>query len=125
MTEKTGDTAADRLLEQSFAAARATPPELRPELMAAILEDARAARPASRRPARRPAPGGGWLAEFWRGLGGWPAGAALATAVVLGVTLGYLAPEPVAGLGTALLGGGAAEASELLYPGLDTMLTEG
>jgi len=135
-TGKIADERSAEALERAFAAARACPPEPSGALLAAILSDAAAAQPDGAGTFMHPARPRGFWGALWRGLGGWPAGAALAASVVLGVALGYGAPDPVARIGAAVLGSSLSEglasggdtaddSAGALFSGYDTWLTEG
>ncbi|PWE33830.1 hypothetical protein DDZ14_03995 [Maritimibacter sp. 55A14] len=112
-------------LERAFAAARDAAPPLSAALEAAILRDAVQAA-APRRAVGTPVP---WWRGLWQGLGGWPAGAALASAATLGIALGYGGAKPLAGIGDVLLDSGQTASAEdgledALYAGYDLALLE-
>lgn len=112
----------DQELERFFAAARAAAPKPSDDLVGAVLRDAELLQPRQIvQAARRTSP---WH-EFWRGLGGWPAGAALAGAVIAGVALGYFSPDPLAGVSAALLESEVSGSADELFPGFDALMTEG
>ncbi|PKQ14171.1 MAG: hypothetical protein CVT70_00750 [Alphaproteobacteria bacterium HGW-Alphaproteobacteria-1] len=85
------DRREDVRLEAFFEAARATPPEPSPALMAAVLRAAEGLQPA--------APRAPLTARLREAFGGWPALAGLATAAAAGVWIGTALPE--AGIGAA------------------------
>jgi hypothetical protein len=113
----------DRLLD----AARATPPQPRPDLMARILADALAEQPVAAaapvpvlrrdRPARR-----GFWAALTEGFGGRGVLAGLGGAACFGLALGYVDPTSLGWL-TDGLGGTVSEVQ--LLPGTDFFLSEG
>ncbi len=117
----------DDRLEACFAAARAARPAPGAALTAAILRDAAAAQHdrAAAAAAAGQSRGAAWRG-LWRALGGWPAAAALAGALVLGVILGVAVPDPVDRL-AAVWPGAAVDAIETggAFPGYADLMTEG
>ena len=117
----------DDRLEACFAAARAARPAPGAALTAAILRDAAAAQHdrAAAVAAAGQSRGAAWRG-LWRALGGWPAAAALAGALVLGVILGVAVPDPVDRL-AAVWPGAAVDAIETggAFPGYADLMTEG
>jgi hypothetical protein len=111
----------DRLLD----AARATPPQPGPDLMARILAEALAEQPIAApvpvlrrdRPARR-----GFWAALAEGFGGPGVLAGLGGAACFGLALGYVDPATLGWL-TDGLGGTVSEVQ--LLPGTDFFLSEG
>lgn len=83
-------------LDALFAEARdrrSAPPA---DLVARVLADAEAVRPAGRRP--------GILSAVLGALGGWPSAAGLAAASAAGLFIGYAAPEALPILGSSVAG---------------------
>jgi len=101
------ETQAGADLEPFFAAARACAPEPSAALMARVAQAAEEAMQAQRVPLRGPVPARAPLAERLGALlGGWPAMAGLAAAVLVGLWIGAGLP--------AAVGPGAAEAGYLV-----------
>jgi len=84
----------DADLEDIFAAARATPPQVPDALMTRVRADAQAMQP------RAKIGWGGWL----RGLGGLPAMGGLVTATCVGFWIGVAPPDTLPDLGGLVLG---------------------
>lgn len=80
-------------LEACFEAARKATPEPSADLFARVLADAEGAQVHvdARISQSRPS----WIAQVFKGLGGWPAMAGLATATVAGIWLGVSPPAPL------------------------------
>lgn len=109
----------DAALDDVFAAARATVPEPRAEVMARILADAegeidrRESVSANARPAHR-------FDILRAAIGGWPAMAGMATAAVTGLWIGVSAPDQLSVLSGGWIGGASANSEfelEELVPG--------
>lgn len=119
MTEHDED---DTGLEACFKAARRQTPVPSGALMARVLEDAQAAQGQAAAGARgrarashgRPA----WLRALEM-LGGWPAGASLATATLVGVWLGAYPPAVLGTLGAEVLGDTTQNYVVDLMPGFE------
>ncbi len=114
-------------LDRLLAAARAAPMAPSEALMARILADAEAERPAAARPATPlpavAAPRRGLWAALAAGLGGSGVLAGLGAAATLGLAVGYL---DLAGLGSAAGGFLPLSSTGLeLVPATDILLTEG
>ncbi|MGX0975649.1 hypothetical protein ACSSVY_001359 [Roseovarius sp. MBR-51] len=82
-----------------FDAARTHPPAPSADLLARVLSDAEAEQVwiTRRALASEAAPRAGLVEQLYRLLGGWPAMAGLATAVVAGVWIGTALPEGLSG----------------------------
>ncbi|MDT8854096.1 dihydroorotate dehydrogenase [Paracoccaceae bacterium Fryx2] len=119
-------------LDDLFAAARNTPVQPGPALLARVLEDAEAHQPRQRDPLPvrlRPAAG---PPGIWRrllgALGGGGAVAGLGSAALAGVWIGFAQPAPVAGPVLLLTGALWSETTTdivELIPDLDDILPEG
>jgi hypothetical protein len=127
-------------LDVFFAAARAAAPQPSAALRAAVEDDAAATlaaglaardslvpaqpvaavRGAGRREGGR---GGGWLAELWRLLGGWPGLGAMSAAAATGLWVGLAAPAALLPGPFSAAAEGTLYASDL-YPSLDDLMTE-
>ncbi len=95
-------------LERFFEAARAEVTEISDDFMERVMADADSVL-AARAPVSRAEPErGGRLRRFVSGLGGWPAVAGMATAMLAGVWVGFAAPEQVNTLSGGLLAAGEA-----------------
>lgn len=93
------------LLEAHFAVAKAGTKRPGDDLMARILTDADAVQAARAAGTMRPAAlRGGWFGVLLRGIGGWPAVGALATATVAGLWLGMNPPSGLLVAAESVLG---------------------
>jgi len=101
-------------LEAFFGAARRMAPAPSDAVLARVLADALAAQAPMMRVARP-----GWLAQLRDALGGWVAVGGLATAGVVGLTIGIAAPAGLGDLTAALLGQPADGYLVDLMPELD------
>lgn len=111
-------------LEPFFAAARQQGRQPSQALLARVLADAEAAQPAPQAAVPRVQPGRltqAW-ARLWRGL---PTAAGLASATMAGVWLGFVSPDAVLAIETALTGGADAGFAAEALAGLDEFLSEG
>lgn len=114
-------------LETFFEAARAAPAEPDAALMARVLADAGRVQ-AERRAAAvtrplRAVPG--WRATLAEAIGGWPAMAGLAAAMVAGIWIGVSPPAALAGIAQTVLGGASDAYLVDLDPAATFQITEG
>lgn len=86
-------------LDIFFEAARSQAPAPSPDLLARVLAEAEAMQAAPPHPA--PAPRPRFAARLYRLLGGWPAMAGLASAVLTGIWIGTALPEGLLGAAEA------------------------
>ena len=99
----------DAWLESHFRAERDNPAEPGADLLARVMADATAAQAGfARAGAGRPAPRRRALADIVRALGGWPAAAGLSAATLAGLWIGIAAPDGLASVAVAVMGGGEA-----------------
>ena len=89
---KTTETPDDDLFEDHLEAARATPPEIDPDFLARLTDEAE--REVLTRP--RPGPREPFLQRVLEALGGWRAVAALGATVVAGLWIGVSPPATLA-----------------------------
>jgi hypothetical protein len=123
MTERPENNGLDQELEAFFkaeASADMAPPDA---LMAAVLRDARAAQSTPTSVAAEPR-NPTWFGDVLRAFGGWQGGVALATCLIVGLSLGYTPPDALRDFASDVLetagistGGG--------YSPLEDMLAEG
>jgi len=109
-------------LDLGFAALRAAPPMPPDTLRLRVLADAATAqgRPAAVRQAGAPASPGAF-AGLWRAMGGWGAGAGLATATLAGLAIGFGAPDVIPDV-TGTAGSGDVDLAVWLWPDVGAML---
>lgn len=105
----------DNELDLFFEAARQERAEPSDSLMAAIMADAQAQMPAADPLPAPKAQKAGWLSSIFRGLGGLPAAASLATATVAGVWIGFTQPVQLETLSGGLVLSGDYVVSDTAY----------
>ncbi|SIO57292.1 hypothetical protein SAMN05444722_3708 [Rhodovulum sp. ES.010] len=113
----------DEDLETLFEAGRAARPAPPDALLARVMDDAITEAGGRSAGVIGPVPRRGVLAGLVTGLGGWPALGGLATAGVVGLWIGYVAPGGIDTVRAAMLGGGYGIAD--MMPSLDGYLAEG
>ena len=111
-------------LDSMFEAARATAPTPDGDLMARIMADAEAQIAAQARPLAK-APSPGFLAGLLALVGGWPAAAGLATATVVGLTVGLSTPDTLDDLTGGYLAAATGYDLDVLMPSYGDLLGEG
>jgi hypothetical protein len=126
MTDKAKDKSVDLDLEAFFAAEKeldTTPPD---GLITAVLRDAKIAQPEPLITGGRTAiKAGDWLGEIIRGFGGWRGAMALATCLIIGLSLGYTPPEALWDLTSDVLDTAGISTDSEEYSPLGYMLVEG
>lgn len=105
----------DDELDLFFQAARQEHVEPSDSLMAAIMGDAETHMPEVDPLPAPKAQRGGWLSSIFRGLGGLPAAASLATATVAGVWIGFTQPVQLETLSGGLVLSGDYVAPDTSY----------
>jgi len=102
MSTSDEDKRQEAALAPFFEAARRQVPDVSPDLMARVLENAETALVLHRATAPGPdAPQTGFWARIAQALGGWPAMAGLVAAGIAGVWIGAALPETLPGLALA------------------------
>lgn len=112
-------------LELFFSASRKAAPMPSAGLMERVLQDGVALQPAPRgleRAHARPKPG---FSRLWAAFGGWVPASALTACLMVGLLLGYAAPDSVGTVTDAVLNSAGVTVSDTEYTTLDDLVTEG
>jgi hypothetical protein len=124
MTDKPENNALDQELEAFFAAEAAvdmTPPDA---LIATVLRDAQRAQPTPTSVAAHPR-NPTWFGDIFRAFGGWQGGLALATCLIIGLSLGYTPPDALRDFASDMLETAGISTGSGGYSPLEDMLAEG
>jgi hypothetical protein len=124
--QKNGRDSSDKILLDDFFQTEKSPgPQPSARLLEAVLNDAKLLQPAPRFPVSSRAKTHERKLGLWPGFGGWQVAAALSLCLVVGLSVGFSAPDRFGNIANIIFSESALDGGDGSYYSLDDLMVEG